>query len=273
MSSPRLQSVLYVDDDPDICAVVQTTLCLIAGLNVCTAACGEEAIQQACSSRPDLILMDVMMPGLDGPSTFKRMRGIARIADVPVIFLTAKVLPIEVHQFLKLGAIGVIGKPFDPVKLCDDLLALWNKADAAGATASVHGDPSLVRDEVRSLTQSFLQRARDDAECLRKILERTHALDRSMLEEMRRAAHSIHGAAAIFGFSDLSLAGGAVEHLVEGALTRLAAVRSPGELTVLRQQLLDHTDRLAREVAAAGQTKSSSRGCFKTEVEVLRTKT
>lgn len=273
MSSPRLQSVLYVDDDPDICAVVQTTLCLIAGLNVRTAACGEEAIEQACSSRPDLILMDVMMPGLDGPSTLKRMRGIARIADVPVIFLTAKVLPIEVDQYLKLGAIGVIGKPFDPVKLCDDLLALRNKPDAAGATASVQGDPSLVRDEVHSLTQSFLQRARDDVECLRKILERTRALDRSMLEEMRRAAHSIHGAAAIFGFADLSLAGEAIEHLVEVALTRLAAVSSPGELTVLRQQLLDHTDRLAREVAAAGQTKSSSRGCFRTEAEVLRTKT
>src|SRR5580700_2049527 len=112
MSTRECRSILYVDDDPDICEVVQTTLCLIAGLDVHTAGSGEEAIDLAYELRPDLILMDVMMPGLDGPATFERIRNSTLINDIPLIFLTAKVLPAEIAHFLRLGAIGVIGKPF-----------------------------------------------------------------------------------------------------------------------------------------------------------------
>jgi two-component system, OmpR family, response regulator len=84
------QSVLYVDDDPDICSVVQATLCLVPGLNVQTADSGVRAIDLAYELRPDLVLMDVMMPGLDGPSTFKRMRESALLAEMPVIFMTRR---------------------------------------------------------------------------------------------------------------------------------------------------------------------------------------
>src|SRR5580704_16999912 len=111
------QSVLYVDDDPDICSVVRATLRLVPGLYVQTADSGERAIDLAYELRPDLVLMDVMMPGLDGPSTFNRMRESAVLAHIPVIFMTAKALPAEISQFLQLGAIGVIVKPFDPLRL------------------------------------------------------------------------------------------------------------------------------------------------------------
>jgi CheY-like chemotaxis protein len=70
--------------------------------------------------------MDVMMPGLDGPSTLQRMREHALLAPIPIIFLTAKVLPSEIARFLSMGAIGVLQKPFDPVQLCTELTALWN---------------------------------------------------------------------------------------------------------------------------------------------------
>src|SRR6202166_1178374 len=125
------QSILYVDDDPDICSVVQATLRLVPGLNVRTADSGERAIDLAYELRPDLVLMDVMMPGLDGPSTFRLMRESVLLVKTPVIFMTAKVLPAEIAQLLQLGAIGVIVKPFDPLKLYGELFSLWNKGDAA----------------------------------------------------------------------------------------------------------------------------------------------
>jgi len=96
MSARELQSVLYVDDDPDICSVVQATLRLVPGLNVQTADSGQRAIDLAYELRPDLVLMDVMMPGLDGPATFGRMRESALLSKIPVIFMTAKVLPAEI---------------------------------------------------------------------------------------------------------------------------------------------------------------------------------
>jgi two-component system OmpR family response regulator len=140
MSTRDFQSILYVDDDADICSVVQATLRLVPGLHVQTADSGERAIDLAYELRPDLVLMDVMMPGLDGPSTFKRMRESALLAHIPVIFMTAKVLPAEISNFLQLGAIGVIAKPFDPLDLYGELNALWNKGDAARQSQSRAAD-------------------------------------------------------------------------------------------------------------------------------------
>src|SRR6202046_5991710 len=138
MSTRDFQSILYVDDDPDICSVVQATLRLVPGLDVQTADSGERAIDLAYELRPDLLLMDVMMPGLDGPSTFKRMRESTLLSAMPVIFMTAKVLPAGIAQLLQLGAIGVIVKPFDPLKLYGELFSLWN--DGGGARrASIQG--------------------------------------------------------------------------------------------------------------------------------------
>jgi two-component system, OmpR family, response regulator len=259
MSTRKIQSVLYVDDDPDICEVVQATLCFIAGLNVHTAESGEQAIDLAYEWRPDLVLMDVMMPGLDGPSTLKRMREHALLADIPVIFLTAKVLPAEVAHFLQLGAIGVIGKPFDPLKLCDDVFALWKNVDAARGLEGILAGQSQVREQVGSLTDSFLQRTRRDVVRLRAIIERARHEDRSVLEEAHRIAHSIHGAGAMFGFPDVSAAAGAIERLVEGVMASTSVTGSTGEPAVI-QQLLNCNEQLARELDAAGDTAPSSAG-------------
>lgn len=130
MSTRQLRSVLYVDDEPDICEIVKTTLRLTAGLEVIIADSGVRAIDLAHELQPDLILMDVMMPGLDGPSTIKRLRDSPAIRHIPVIFLTAKVLPEEFAHFRAIGAIGVIAKPFDPLTLGDEMLALWRGRNA-----------------------------------------------------------------------------------------------------------------------------------------------
>jgi two-component system OmpR family response regulator len=249
MIAKKFQSVLYVDDDPDICDVVRATLSLIAGLEVNTACSGEQAIDLAYDLRPDLILMDVMMPGLDGPSTLKRMRDGSLIADIPVIFMTAKVLPTEVAHFLQLGAIGVIGKPFDPLKLGDDLSALWNSA-APRARAHAQDGQGQMQSRVKSLTDSFLARTKSDAVRLRDMIERLRRGDRSMLKEIERITHSIHGAGAMFGFPEIGASSEAIERLVEGAV----GTPAPAML----EQLSDLTAQLARHVESAGHGPPAS---------------
>lgn len=255
------QSVLYVDDDPDICSVVEATLRLVPGLDVQTADSGERAIDLAYELRPDLVLMDVMMPGLDGPSTFKRMRESALLTKIPVIFMTAKVLPAQIAQLLLLGAIGVVVKPFDPLKLYDELFSLWNKEGATRRSPIESGRPSDVRAQIDSLTASFLQRAWADVITLAKMIERAQAGDRSAFPEIERICHSIHGAGAMFGFPKISAEGGAMARMI-AAVIASAEPRSSVSETATVQQLLQASKRLAQEVEAAWQTAPQNAAMF-----------
>jgi two-component system, OmpR family, response regulator len=255
------QSVLYVDDDEDIGSVVQATLRLVPGLSVQTADSGERAIDLAYELRPDLVLMDVMMPGLDGPSTFRRMRESALLKEIPVIFMTAKVLPAEISQLLQLGAIGVIVKPFDPLKLYGELFSLWNN-DATTRQSSVDaGGPAEVQAQIDSLTVSFLQRAWADVITLANMIERAQAGDRSVLPELERICHSIHGAGAMFGFPKISEEGGRMARMI-AAVTASAASHGTGGESALLQQLLGASKQLAQEVEAAWQTAPQSAAMF-----------
>jgi two-component system OmpR family response regulator len=262
------QSVLCVDDDPHICEVVQAALGLIAGLDVHIAHRGEQAVDLAYRRRPDLVLMDVMMPGLDGLAALQRMREGPLTAAIPVIFLTAKVSPAEVRHLCKLGAIGVIGKPFDPRKLHDSLVALWNGADPpAGIRAQ--SPVSQVAAPADSLGDRFLRRSRDDVIHLHAMIERARRGERSVFKEIERLAHSIHGAGSMFGFPAISASGGAIERLVE----MVTADATPPVAAIgpaLLQQLVDGTERLAREIETAGLCEPS-RGLLAASREVRRT--
>ena len=125
MDRTALRSVLYVDDEPDIRQIVGMALGLAEDLTIHIGSSGENAIAIARESRPDLILLDVMMPHLDGPATLQRMREDPLLEDIPVIFVTAKAMPQEVAQFRALGAVGIIAKPFDPMKLAEQVFTLW----------------------------------------------------------------------------------------------------------------------------------------------------
>ena len=245
MSASDPPSVLYVDDDPDICEVVRTTLSLIGGLRVHTTGSGESAIDLAYEFRPDLILMDVMMPGLDGPSTFKRVRASPLIGSIPVIFMTAKIMPQEVRQLLSLGAIGVIGKPFDPAGLCDQLMALWKDAQTVPIDAPVAR--AQVQTEVDGLAHSFLQRARTDAARLRGMIERARRGEVTALKEIERKGHSIRGAGAMFGFPAVSALGGAIERLAERTLAEAQGM----DQRIMLLQHLDSIMQLTRDLEAA----------------------
>jgi CheY-like chemotaxis protein len=242
----KCQSILCVDDDPDICEVVQATLCLVAGLDVHTAGSGEQAIDLAYEFRPDLILMDVMMPGLDGPATLKRIRNSALINEIPLVFLTAKVLPDEIAHFLHLGAIGVIRKPFDPIKLGGELLALWERRDCAREAGAGQNAPSPMQTKIDSLAEGFLQRTKADAVRLTEMFERVRAGDWSTLKDVERIAHSINGTGAMFGFPQLSAAGEAIEEVAGEVMANHSASRSATDPAM--RQLLRCTERLAKEI-------------------------
>ena len=125
MNRDKLREILYVDDEPDIREIVQMALGLMPALSVSTADSGIRALQSMQESKPDLVLLDVMMPNMDGPTTLQQMRSQPELQAIPVIFMTAKAMPQEVARFRALGAAAVIAKPFDPMLLAEHVMAIW----------------------------------------------------------------------------------------------------------------------------------------------------
>ena len=127
MTAP-LNHILCVDDEEDILQVAKLSLEAVGGFRVSLCRGSAVAVETACGLMPDLILLDVMMPEMDGPATLAKLRSGGACANTPVIFMTAKAQPGEIRRYLELGAIGVISKPFDPMSLSGEIRALWEKA-------------------------------------------------------------------------------------------------------------------------------------------------
>ncbi len=123
----ELKRILYVEDEPDIQAVARLALEMVGGYTLEVCGSGREALEKAPGFAPQLILLDVMMPGMDGPETLKAMRGMAELAALPVIFMTAKVQPSEVAHYKELGVADVIPKPFDPMTLPTAIQSIWER--------------------------------------------------------------------------------------------------------------------------------------------------
>jgi CheY-like chemotaxis protein len=115
--------VLLVDDEDDIRFVARASLERLAGWDVLAASSGAEGIEIARAEQPDAIVLDVMMPGMDGPATLGELRADPATAAIPVVFLTAKIQAEERRRLEELGAAGVVAKPFDPLGLADELRA------------------------------------------------------------------------------------------------------------------------------------------------------
>lgn len=122
----QLKKILYVEDEVDIRLIVQIALEDIGGFELKSCASGYEAIAAVDDFTPDLILLDVMMPGLDGPATFTTLRKLPALDKVPVIFMTARVQEKELAQYKELGIKGIISKPFEPLSLPDTLRVFWS---------------------------------------------------------------------------------------------------------------------------------------------------
>ena len=123
----KLKRILYVEDDEDIAQITVMTLEEFGEFEVQHSISGVDALQELPKFLPQLVLMDMMMPEMDGLETFKHMKEIAVIKNIPVIFMTAKMQAKEQQSYLDAGAIGVIAKPFDPEKLCDIINQMWQK--------------------------------------------------------------------------------------------------------------------------------------------------
>ncbi len=119
--------VLIVDDEQELRSVARLGLELMGGMTCVEAASGEEALTAAAKERPDVVLLDMIMPGMDGGATLRRLRENPSTADIPVVLLTAA-LPAELQSLRALGVLDVIVKPFDPRKLASNLRMIMRSA-------------------------------------------------------------------------------------------------------------------------------------------------
>lgn len=124
----ELKKILYVEDEPDIRDIAKLVLENVGGFDVLAADGGQEALSKIDDFQPDMILLDAMMPGMDGPETLVEIRKTDNFKNTPIAFLTAKLMESDISGFLEMGAIGVIAKPFDPMGLSDQVKDLWAKA-------------------------------------------------------------------------------------------------------------------------------------------------
>lgn len=121
-----MHRILLIDDEDDIREVASLTLEVTAGWRVITANSGTAGIRAALAEKPEAILMDVMMPEMDGPTTFREMQKIPELANIPVILLTAKVQGVDQRRFSDLGVAAVLFKPFDPMTLAQQIAEVLN---------------------------------------------------------------------------------------------------------------------------------------------------
>jgi CheY-like chemotaxis protein/HPt (histidine-containing phosphotransfer) domain-containing protein len=192
--------VLHVDDEPDIRLVVELSLGLDPGLVVCSCASGEEALGVVEDWAPDVILLDVMMPVMDGTATLGHLQSNPRTAHIPVVFMTARAQSRELDLLRSLGAVGVIPKPFDPMALATSVRA--------------HIAPSVTR--LSAMRHEFLQRVDGD---LIAMAGHWSAMEdgtdvSSSLAGIRTIAHKLAGAGGIFGFDEISEAAATLEEAV-----------------------------------------------------------
>lgn len=122
-----LKKLLIVDDDADILTISQYALKEDKSLEVRVASSGEEALNIAKSFQPDLILLDIMMPKMDGITTLKHLRSRPETQKTPIAFFTAKVTEDEISSYVQYGVIDVLIKPFDPMKFSSSIQAIWCK--------------------------------------------------------------------------------------------------------------------------------------------------
>ena len=197
--------ILYIEDEADIREVATLALENVGGFIVQACASGEESLRALPRFRPNLILLDVMMPGMDGPTTLKKLRELPESRGIPAVFMTAKAAQDEVTELKAIGALGVIPKPFDPMTLSSTVIDIWS------ANTQARRKP---KDDLSSTTMQRIEQIADHfaaslPQRLQKIAEAIQAIcgssaDARLRETVRRDLHSLTGSAKTFGFSALS---------------------------------------------------------------------
>jgi CheY-like chemotaxis protein len=131
----KLQRIMHVDDAYDIRMIIKITLEMVGGYHVDQFASGQDAVDQASGCSPQLFLLDFMMPDMDGMETWTALRALPGFGNIPAIFVTAKAEENFSQTMLDKGALSVITKPFDPMKICDEIEQAWTKFQTDASSA------------------------------------------------------------------------------------------------------------------------------------------
>ncbi len=202
-----LDRILVVDDEPDILAVTRMTLRARGSYQVEGCGSGREALELAPQFDPDLILLDVMMPEMDGPTTLAALRADPRTETTPVVFMTAKTMRHETDRYIDLGAVGVIAKPYDPRTLVDEIERI---------TRGVSANLSRSADsEMTALLDAYAARLPAKIREVRELWSRIETGSDETAEDLERAVHRIAGAAGTYGYASLSAVASQLEQALK----------------------------------------------------------
>jgi two-component system OmpR family response regulator len=194
------ERILLVDDDPDIGALVSLILGRLDGYTVQVCGSSIDALERARSFRPDVILLDVTMPGVDGPDILKALRADETTASIPVIFISAGIDRHDPLQYTKLGALGVIPKPFDPGLLHATLQRI------RGGQPDNEADPTDLRDLRASYLTSFPEKIAAMEAAAATLV--TGGWRKPTVEALYHLAHRMAGLAGLFGLDNVARAAG-----------------------------------------------------------------
>ena len=226
-----LKRILLVDDDPDLRDVVSLALTGLGGYVVETCGSAAEALEMAPSFGPDLVLLDVMMPGVDGFGVLKALREIDATAGTPVVVMSATVLRQEVAQYQAQGCLGGIQKPFDPATLPERLEALWEVHARRRMGAHLR--------EFEALRRAYLGELAEKIGAMQAAAATLAAggWDRTLVESLYQLAHRMAGSSGLYRLATLSRTAGALEEIVKRLLNSPTwpPASSPGELAMLVQ--------------------------------------
>jgi two-component system OmpR family response regulator len=208
MSPEKLQRVLVIDDDADILAVIRITLQARGGFEVEVCQSSREAPGVARRFVPDLILLDVMMPGIDGPTTLEALRDDPQTAAMPVVFMTAKAMPHETARYLDLGAAAVIAKPFDQRTLADELEQIVRRSPSSALEHDDSGQAELLDAYAEALPAKVLE--------IRELWARVESgPDAEATRSLYLRVHNLAGTAATYGHPTLSDIAKQLEQMID----------------------------------------------------------
>jgi diguanylate cyclase (GGDEF)-like protein len=214
MATLPLTRILIVEDEADIGAIAQLALEAVGGFTIRVCGSGADALKVAPDFAPDLILLDVMMPRMDGLMTLRALRELPAMAATPVMFITAKVQPQEIAQYRELGALDVIHKPFDPMTLAATISAAWERSQANPATGP--------RERYESLRARYTARVQEKIAQIEEIWRGlAHgAWNDEAAQTLQRMSHNLVGSGATFGLPAISERARALDLLLKAAIER-----------------------------------------------------
>jgi diguanylate cyclase (GGDEF)-like protein len=204
MAISSLKRILMAEDDQDIRLIAQMALEAMGSYTVRMCSCGAEALEAAPGFQPNLIILDVMMPNGDGPSTLQALRALPQFAKTPIVFLTARAQPSDLVEYEALGVFHVIPKPFDPIQLSATIEEIWKRHLAVALEAEMR---ALTAEYVASLPETLLQ------------IEQVWATAQESgagadFKHLHRLAHTVLGTGATLHLHDLSEAARQLEAAV-----------------------------------------------------------